>query len=76
MSYNNEVYVVEKQDVKQDDLKLEPTKVRNNDNYSFQSSSSFFTWLHDGHDGVAKLWELKSIFMQIHCLFQLIMRSP
>ena len=43
MSYNNEVYVVEKQDVKQDDLKLEPTKVRNNDNYSFQSSSSFFT---------------------------------
>ena len=32
MSYNNEVYIVERQDVKQDDLKLEPMTVRNNDN--------------------------------------------
>ena len=33
MSYNNEIYVVEKQDAKQDDLKLEPMTVRNNDKY-------------------------------------------
>ena len=63
MSYNNEVYVVEKQDVKHDDLKLEPMTVRNRMIItSFQSSSSFFTWRHDDHVGVA----YKTLRIEIH----------
>ena len=79
MSYNNEAYVVEKEGVKHDDLKVEPLTVRNNDNYFI----SAFVDLASSHDVTmamlvyhTKLRELKSIFIQIHCLFQLIRRSP
>ena len=46
MSYNNEVYVVEKEGVKHDDLKVEPLTVRNNDNYFI----SAFVDLASSHD--------------------------
>ena len=46
MSYNNEAYVVEKEDVKHDDLKVEPMTVRNNDNYFI----STFVDLASSHD--------------------------
>ena len=46
MSYNNEVYVVEKEGVKHDDLKVEPLTVRNNGNYFI----SAFVDLVSSHD--------------------------